>query len=68
MIPSFKYRKFYFKIWSGFGLEFKSKLTSMPKNWHKTTHFVRLFYDSQLVQFMGIVSCGILREDGALVH
>jgi hypothetical protein len=40
----------------------------MPRNWLKTTDFVELIYDSQLLQFMGKVSCGILMEDGAPVH
>ena len=40
----------------------------MPKNQHKTTDFVELVYNSNLLQFMGKVSCGILMEDGALVH
>jgi hypothetical protein len=39
----------------------------MP-NWHKATDFVELVYDSQLLQFMDKVSCGILMEDGAPVH
>jgi hypothetical protein len=34
----------------------------------KATDFVKLVYDSPLLQFMGKVSCGILIEDGALVH
>jgi hypothetical protein len=38
------------------------------KNRHKGTDFVELVYNSQLLQFMGIVSCGILMEDGALVY
>jgi hypothetical protein len=38
------------------------------KNRHKGTDFVELVYNSQLLQFMGKVSCGILMEDGALVY
>jgi hypothetical protein len=34
------------------------------KNRHKGTDIVELVYNSQLLQFMGIVSCGILMEDG----
>jgi hypothetical protein len=40
----------------------------MLRNWHKATDFVELVYDSQLLQFMGKVSCGILMEDGAPIH
>jgi hypothetical protein len=38
------------------------------KNRHKGTDFVELVYNSQLLQFMGIISCGILMEDGAMVY
>jgi hypothetical protein len=38
------------------------------KNQRKDTDFVELVYNSQLLQFMGIVSCAILMEDGALVY
>jgi hypothetical protein len=38
------------------------------KNRRKGTDFVELVYNSQLLQFMGIVSCGILMEDGAPVY
>jgi hypothetical protein len=38
------------------------------KNRLKGTNFVELVYNSQLLQFMGKVSCGILMEDGALVY
>jgi hypothetical protein len=37
-------------------------------NRHKGTNFVELVYNSQLLQFMGKVSCGILMEDGVLVY
>jgi hypothetical protein len=40
----------------------------MPRKRHKAIDFVELVYDSQLLQFMDKVSCGILMEDGALVH
>jgi hypothetical protein len=40
----------------------------MPKNLRKASDFVELVYDSQLLWFMGKVSCCILMEDGALVH
>jgi hypothetical protein len=53
---------------SGFVGEHKSELVFMPRNQHKVTDFVELVYDSQLLQFMGKVSCSILMEDGALVH
>jgi hypothetical protein len=55
-------------IWGGFTGEHKSKLVFMPRNRRKATDFVELIYDSQLLHFMGKVSCGILIEDGALVH
>jgi hypothetical protein len=38
------------------------------KNRHKGTNFVELVYNSQLLQFMGKVSCAILMEDDAPVH
>jgi hypothetical protein len=38
------------------------------KNWRKGIDFVELVYNSQSLQFMGIVSCGILMEDGAPVY
>jgi hypothetical protein len=38
------------------------------KNRHKGTDFVELVYNSQLLQFMGKVSCGILMEDGAPMY
>jgi hypothetical protein len=38
------------------------------KNRCKGTDFVELVYNSQLLQFMGKVSCGILMEDGAPVY
>jgi hypothetical protein len=38
------------------------------KNQCKGTDFVELVYNSQLLQFMGKVSCGILMEDGALMY
>jgi hypothetical protein len=38
------------------------------KNQCKGIDFVELVYNSQLLQFMGIVSCGILMEDGALMY
>jgi hypothetical protein len=38
------------------------------KNRHKDTDFVELVYNSQLLQFMGKVSCGTLMEDGAPVY
>jgi hypothetical protein len=38
------------------------------KNQCKCTDFVELVYNSQLLQFMGKVSCGILMEDGAPVY
>jgi hypothetical protein len=34
----------------------------------QTYSFVELVYDSQMLQFMGKVSCGILMEDGAPMH
>jgi hypothetical protein len=40
----------------------------MPKNRHQATDFVELVYDSQLLLFMGKVSCDILMEDGTPVH
>jgi hypothetical protein len=55
-------------IWGGFVGEHRSKLVFMLRNWHKATDFVELVYDSQLLQFMGKVSCGILMEDGAPIH
>jgi hypothetical protein len=38
------------------------------KNRRKGTDFVELVYNSQLLQFMGKVSCGVLMEDGASVY
>jgi hypothetical protein len=38
------------------------------KNQRKGTDFVELVYNSQLLQFMGKVSCGILMEDGAPMY
>jgi hypothetical protein len=38
------------------------------KNLRKANDFVELVYNSQLLQFMGKVSCGILMEDGAPVY
>jgi hypothetical protein len=38
------------------------------KNRRKGIDFVELVYNSQLLQFMGKVSCGILMEDGAPVY
>jgi hypothetical protein len=38
------------------------------KNWRKRTDFVELVYNSQLLQFMGKVSCGICMEDAAPVY
>jgi hypothetical protein len=38
------------------------------KNWRKATDFVELVYNSQLLQFIRKVSCGILMEDGAPMY
>jgi hypothetical protein len=38
------------------------------KNRCKSIDIVELVYNSQLLQFMGKVSCGTLMEDGAPVH
>jgi hypothetical protein len=38
------------------------------KNQRKGTDFVELVYNSQLLQFMDKVSCGILMEDGAPMY
>jgi hypothetical protein len=68
VVPTFKSGWTSLMIWDGFVEEHKAKLVFMPRNWRKTTDFVELVYDSQLLQFMGTVSCGILMEDGAPVH
>jgi hypothetical protein len=36
-------------IWGGFAVEHRSKLVFMPRNQCKTTDFVKLVYDSQLL-------------------
>jgi hypothetical protein len=46
--------------------EYKLKLAFMPKISAKV--LVELVYNSQLLQFMGKVSCGILMENGAPVY
>jgi hypothetical protein len=68
IVPTFKSERTSLMIWGGFVGEHKSELVFMPRNQHKVTDFVELVYDSQLLQFMGKVSCSILMEDGALVH
>jgi hypothetical protein len=55
-------------IWGGFVGEHRSDVVFIPRNRRDTTDFIELIYDSQLLQFMGKISCGILMEDGAPVH
>jgi hypothetical protein len=55
-------------IWDGFVGEHRLELVFMPRNQCKATNFVELVCDSQLLQFMGKVSCGILMKDAAPVH
>jgi len=51
----------------GFSKEHKSKLVFMSKNQHKASNFVKLIYDSQLLQFVSKISSSILMEDDALM-
>jgi hypothetical protein len=68
VVPTFKSERTSLMIWGGFAREYRLELVFIPRNRHKATNFVELVYDSQLLQFMGKISCGILMEDGAPVH
>ena len=68
IVPTYKSGQTSLMIWSGFSGEHRSELVFMPRNRRKATAFVELVYDSQLLQFMVKVSCGVLMEDGAPMH
>jgi hypothetical protein len=48
-----------------FSWEKQIKACLHAKNQCKGTNFAELIYNSQSLQFIGKVSCGILMEDGA---
>jgi hypothetical protein len=55
-------------ISSGFCWRTQIKAYLHAKNRCKGIDFIKLVYNSKLLQFMGIVSCGILMEDGVPVY
>jgi hypothetical protein len=65
----------YFQKWMDFSYDFgwfywriQIEACLHAKKSAQRYSFVELLYDSQLLQFMNKVSCGILMEDGAPMH